>query len=152
MDSATTTSTTARYLEPTQEAGRDFVMRGHAGPVVMLNLLRFRPWADYAATPALAPATPISGAAAFERYIAHTLPHLRASGGELLFLGRADAFLIGPPGERWDMAMLVRQSSVASFLAFASHAPYLAGIGHRTAALEDARLLPLSELALPGMA
>jgi len=30
------------YLEPTQEAGRAFVMRGIEGEVVMLNLLRFR--------------------------------------------------------------------------------------------------------------
>jgi hypothetical protein len=45
--------------------------------------------------------------------------------------------------------MLVRQSSVASFLAFASHDAYLAGLGHRTAALEDSRLLPLSELPFP---
>jgi hypothetical protein len=41
--------------------------------------------------------------------------------------------------------MLVRQSSIASFLAFASNDGYLAGIGHRTAALEDSRLLPLIE-------
>ena len=41
------------------------------------------------------------------------------------------------------MAILVRQQSMATFMAFASHAPYLAGVGHRTAALEDARLLPL---------
>jgi hypothetical protein len=30
-------------------------------------------------------------------------------------------------------------------MAFASNAEYLAGIGHRTAALEDSRLLPLQE-------
>ncbi|HEV7137629.1 MAG TPA: hypothetical protein VGN43_13415 [Steroidobacteraceae bacterium] len=47
------------------------------------------------------------------------------------------------------MAMLVCQSSAASFLAFASHDAYLAGLGHRTAALEDSRLLPLTELPLP---
>src|SRR5215510_12571743 len=135
----------ARYLEPTQEAGRAFFQRGIAGPVVMLNLLRFRAVADYAANPELAPAAPISGAAAFDRYIAHTLPYLRESGGELLFLGEGGAFLIGPPGERWDCAMLVRQSSVQSFMAFANHAGYLAGLGHRTAALEDSRLLPLVE-------
>jgi hypothetical protein len=41
--------------------------------------------------------------------------------------------------------MLVQQSSLASFMAFASNAEYLAGIGHRTAALEDSRLLPLEE-------
>ena len=42
-------------------------------------------------------------------------------------------------------AVLVRQRDVAAFLAFASNAEYLAGLGHRTAALEDSRLLPLSE-------
>ncbi|MFC3653564.1 hypothetical protein ACFONN_18550 [Dyella humi] len=115
------------------------------GGIVMLNLLRFRTVADYSATPNLAPAEAISGAEAFQRYIEHTLPYLRESGGELMFLGGGDHFLIGPPNERWDMVMLVRQQSVASFMAFASHEAYLAGIGHRTAALEDSRLLPLSE-------
>lgn len=115
------------------------------GSIVMLNLLRFRTVADYSATPNLAAAQAISGAKAFQRYIEHTLPYLRESGGELMFLGSGDHFLIGPQNERWDTVMLVRQQSVASFMAFASHEAYLAGIGHRTAALEDSRLLPLSE-------
>jgi hypothetical protein len=113
-----------------------------------MNLLRFRETADYSLTPQLAPEIPITGAAAYFRYIEHTLPYLRESGGELLFLGTAYSFLIGPPHERWDMAMLVRQSSAESFLAFASHEAFLAGTGHRTAALEDSRLLPLSEIAI----
>ena len=79
------------YLEPTQEAGRALVMRGIPGEIVMLNLLRLRPVADYAANPELAPARPISG----DRYIAHTLPYLTESGGALLFLGEGGAFLIG---------------------------------------------------------
>ena len=41
--------------------------------------------------------------------------------------------------------MLVRQSSVGAFMAFASDPKYMAGIGHRIAALEDSRLLPLVE-------
>jgi hypothetical protein len=130
-------------LEPTWEAGRAFMARSPQGSVVMLNLLRFRDVADYSATPQLAPAEAISGAQAFQRYIEHTLPYLRESGGDLLFLGHSGHFLIGPPDERWDMVMLMRQQSVASFMAFASHEAYLAGIGHRVAALEDARLLPL---------
>jgi hypothetical protein len=132
------------YLEPTQAAGRAFVMRQMRGELVMLNLLRFREMADYAQTPHLAPPQPISGEAAFERYIEHTLPYLQASGGGIDFIGKGGAFLIGPPEERWDMAMLIRQRSVESFLGFASHQAYLAGLGHRTAALEDSRLLPLS--------
>jgi uncharacterized protein (DUF1330 family) len=111
----------------------------------MLNLLRFRDVADYSASPELAPATPISGESAYHLYIAHTLPHLEQSGGALLFYGRGGHFLVGPADERWDAAMLVRQQDVAAFLAFASNAEYLAGLGHRTAALEDSRLLPLIE-------
>jgi uncharacterized protein (DUF1330 family) len=136
------------YLEPTQDAGRAFWQRGIAGPVVMLNLLRFRAIADYSAHPDLAPAAPISGAAAFDRYVAHTLPYLTESGGTLVFLGEGGRFLIGPEEERWDRVALVRQSSVQSFMAFANHAGYLAGLGHRTAALEDSRLLPLAEMPL----
>jgi hypothetical protein len=131
------------YLEPSQDSGRALVMRRISGPIVMLNLLRFREVADYSTLPELRPNQPISGAAAFQRYIEHTLPFLRESGGEILFLGTGGPFLIGPEREHWDFAMLVRQRNVGAFLAFASHAGYLAGLGHRTAALEDSRLLPL---------
>jgi len=133
------------HLEATEESGRAFFSRGVSGPVVMLNLLRFRAVADYSATPGPAPATPITGEAAYRLYMEHTLPFLENSGGEVLFHGRGGGFLIGPSDERWDAALLVRQASVAAFLAFASDQKYLSGIGHRTAALEDSRLLPLIE-------
>jgi len=133
------------YLEPTQESGRAFFMRGITGPVVMLNLLRYRAIADYSTTPQLAPAAPVTGEAAYRLYMEHTMPYLEQSGGRVLFFGRGGGFLVGPEGERWDAAMLVEQASPAAFLAFASNADYLAGIGHRTAALEDSRLLPLQE-------
>ena len=41
--------------------------------------------------------------------------------------------------------MLVRQASLGDFAVFANDSDYLAGIGHRTAALSDSRLLPLVE-------
>ena len=131
------------YLDPSQEQGRAFFTRNIAGSVVMLNLLRFRAIADYSAAPALRPDAPISGEDAYRRYMEHTLPFLKASGGELLFYGSGGEFLIGPADERWDAVMLVRQASVSSFLAFASNREYLAGMAHRVAALEDSRLLPL---------
>ncbi len=134
------------YLEPTQDSGRAFFMRGIVGNVVMLNLLRLRDIADYSAYPQLAPPGPISGAQAYERYMAHTMPFLTSSGGEVLFYGEGGPFLIGPPGERWDRALIVRQRSVAAFMAFAEDEAYTAGLGHRSAALEDSRLLPLTAL------
>jgi len=136
---------TNTYLEPTQESGRALFARSISGRVVMLNLLRFRSVADYSAAPDLAPKVPITGEAAYRLYMAHTLPHLKASGGEVLFFSKGGLFLIGPSDERWDAAMLVRQSSVAAFMAFASNREYLSGVGHRLAALEDSRLLPLTE-------
>jgi len=138
-----------RYLEPTQQSGRAFIKREMQGNVVMLNLLRFRETADYSANPELAPEQAISGAEAFDHYIRHTLPFLHESGGDVQFLGTGGSFLIGPEHERWDLVMMVRQSSVESFLAFSSHKEYLAGIGHRTAAIADSRLLPVTRIEMP---
>lgn len=132
------------YLYPTQEAGRRLVMSGLTGPVLMLNLIRLRTVADYSADPQLAPASPISGRAAYQLYIDHTLPFLTASGGALEMLAEGGGWLVGPEEERWDIALLVRQKDMATFLAFDQNEAYLAGIGHRTAAADDTRLLPLT--------
>jgi uncharacterized protein (DUF1330 family) len=133
------------HIDPTEAAGRTLMLRGLSGPVVMLNLLRFREIADYAAAPDLAPEQPISGAVAYDLYVAHTLPWLERSGGAVLFEGTGGDVLVGPDGERWDRVMLIRQSSLDSFIAFTENAEYLAGLGHRRAALADSRLLPIIE-------
>lgn len=138
----------ATYLTSTQEAGRMLLLRQIQGSVVMLNLLRFRDVADYAGSPELMPDKPISGKEAYQLYINHTLPFLQASGGEILFMGEGGTFLIGPTNERWDAILLIKQNNVNSFLAFESNSDYLTGIGHRTAALEDSRLLPIVETKL----
>jgi len=131
------------YIEPTEQSAVAMFKRELKGEVVMLNLLRFRAQADYSASPQLASDQPLSGAEAYKKYMAHAGPILVRKGGELLFVGDAGAFFIGPPEERWDLALLVKYPSQETFLAFASDEEYLAGIGHRTAALEDSRLLPL---------
>lgn len=136
---------TERYLDVTQEAGAALFARNITGEIIMLNLLRFREMADYSANPELKPSESISGAEAFQKYIDHTLPFLRESGGDLQFLGKGGKYLIGPQDERWDLVMLVRQNSLSDFMAFSSNREYLAGLGHRTAALEDSRLLPIIE-------
>lgn len=131
------------YIDPTQEAGAAFIGRAISGPVVMLNLLRFRELADYSGSPELAPDQPISGAEAYQRYEDHSRPFLHATGGQVLFRGEGGPPLTGPPEERWDLILLVRHRDVETFLSFADNADYLACIGHRTAALADSRLVPL---------
>jgi hypothetical protein len=101
--------------------------------------------ADYSSNGAASPPEPISGREAFGRYIDQTLPLLRATGGDLIFLGNGAGLLIGPAEERWDVVMLVRQTDLRAFLAFAGDPAIQAALVHRTAAVEDSRLLPLIE-------
>jgi len=140
------------YLDPSENNVIRQLSRGIVGPITMLNLLRLRPTADYASVPELAPPTPISGREAYDKYVRHTIPYLAATGGELVYLGAGGDYLIGPEGEGWDLAMLVRQSSLDDFLSFASDEAYLKGVGHRTAAVWDSRILPLVDVPLGALA
>lgn len=133
------------HVDVNQQTAGEFFSDPPEGPIVMLNLLRFREAADYTDFPELAPATPLSGAAAYRRYMAHAEPFLRAVGGEVVFLGAGGLPLIGPRHERWDLVLLVRYPSADAFLSFSANDAYLEGLGHRFAALADSRLLPMVE-------
>ncbi len=137
------------HIEPGSDASAAFLARNLPGEVVMLNMLEFREVADYSATPDLAPDAPISGQEAYRRYSVHTLPLLQAAGGSVVYAGVGGPYLIGPVEKTWDMVLLVRHRSVQAFMAFATDQEYLAGAGHRTAALKDSRLLPLADLPKP---
>ncbi len=135
-----------RYVEVTQEAGKQFYLEYIGkGPVVMLNLLRFREKADYTDLDALNPGTEISGKDAYKLYMKHTQPAIEKIGSKVLFFGSANQFLIGPTTETWDAVLLVEHPSVEAFMAFAQDKEYLKTLGHRTAALEDSRLLPITQ-------
>src|SRR4051794_1261153 len=97
------------FLDPADESFRLLLLRRISGPVTMLNLLRFRDWADYSRFPEAAPAEPVTGAQAFDRYLDQTMPFLTASGGSIAFLGSGGYTFVGPPGERWDLVMAVLQ-------------------------------------------
>jgi len=109
----------------------------------MLNLLRFRETADYSEASDLEPEDPISGEEAYAIYSAYTLAHLESVGGAVVFMGEAGSLLIGPQEARWDRVLLVQYPNLAAFVAMTQNPEYREGAGHRTAALEDSRLLPI---------
>ncbi len=132
------------FIEATNENGRRFLERGITGSLTMLNLLRFRAEADYSAHPELAPDEPITGREAYDRYAHHTLPFLSAVGGDgrvhrhrrlpphrarRRTLGPGDA---GPACQRRGIHGDGHQRARTSLV-----------VGHRMAALEDSRLLPI---------
>lgn len=108
-------------------------------PVVMLNLLRFRDQAAYEDTLEVC-----SGREAYKRYSQTSLQTIAAVGGSVIFSGKAHESLIAPPGETWHQVFLVRYPSVAAFRAMLSMPQYQASVRHRTAALQDSRLTPIT--------
>jgi len=133
------------HLNVTPEAGKAFYQQKIEGKVTMLNLLKFRETADYTGYENLAPDAQITGKIAYYAYMKAVSPLIKKAGGEVLFYGKSSAFLIGPAEEKWDAVLLVRHESSAAFLAFAQDEDYQKIKGHRQAALEDSRLLPIEE-------
>ena len=92
-----------------QELNEDFV-RGlpDTGPVVMINLVRFRETSLDGDG---------SGWDAYLRYSALTVPMIKARGGTLLWTGDAKAVALGQQdGNQWDYLALVYYPTVAAFI------------------------------------
>ncbi len=113
---------------------------------IMLNLLKFRERADYTNLEDLSPNHEISGEEAYQLYMEKTLPELENAGSRIIYYGESKSFLIGPNHEKWDAILLVEHESVLKFMEFAQNEDYLKNAGHRTAALEDSRLLPTNQI------
>ena len=107
-------------------------------PIVMINLLRYR---ERAAYPEGSAAEPCSGREAYRRYGQASIGLITAAGGQVVWQGSPKAVLIGASGEEWHKALLVRYPSKRAFLDMVSSAEYQAIAVHRTAALEDSRLI-----------
>ena len=69
-------------------------------PVVMVNLLRFKPRAD-------GPDEGVCGEEAYRRYAEAMRTFVESKGGRLLWIGRVDSQVIGTGGEDFHMIGLV---------------------------------------------
>jgi len=107
-------------------------------PIVMVNLLKFR---DQAAYPEGHEVEPCSGEQAYRRYSKTAVRKIRETGGRPIWMGQAKGSLIAPPDEHWDEVVLVMYPSIAAFMDMIRQPEYQAAAVHRTAALDDARLV-----------
>lgn len=136
-----------KYINTTENAGKEFYLNFiQKGKIVMLNLLKFKQKADYTNFESLKPKEEISGEEAYRIYIDNTKEELNRKNSRILFYGESKSFLIGPEFEKWDAILLVEHQSVETFMEFSKSQAYLDNVGHRTAALEDSRLLPSTEI------
>lgn len=129
-------------IDPTADQVRRLRDNGRDGPVVMVNLLKFR---DRAAYPAGAADADVSGAEAYRRYQhAFTVTVGAVSQAQVLFEGPVDQLFIGregtPEGD-WDAVLVVRYPSRKHFLAMMADDTYRKALVHRYAGLERTVLL-----------
>lgn len=131
-----------KTIEPRPERIQEFLAAARGtSPIAMLNLLRYRAEADYSSHPG---ETPCSGREAYRRYAEGVIACLASVGGSILFAGGALATVIAPDDERWDDMLVVQYPSADALLTMIGSEAYRAIGHHRTAALEDSRLVALA--------
>lgn len=107
------------------------------GPVVMLNLMRFRAQASDGSG---------SGWDAYLRYSGLTMPLIKARGGTIIWAGTCEGVALGDAnGPRWDYAALVTYPSRAAFLDMMTAPEYAVANVHREAACEEHLILATTE-------
>ena len=114
------------------------------GPVVMVNLLRFRAKAVY---PDGRPSD-LTGRQAYNLYAAPMQHVIEQGGGKVLFGGDIASLVIGDVEDLWDTCVLVEYPSAAAFAAIVT-SPEVAEIGvHRAAGLSGQLLIRATQMAL----
>ena len=105
------------------------------GPVVMLNLLKFK----------AADGQGGRGADEYAKYGEAAVEMVEARGGKVLWMGRADQILIGDPAEDWDSVALVQYPSRKDFVEMVSTPEYEKAHEHRESGLARTVLIACTE-------
>jgi uncharacterized protein (DUF1330 family) len=113
------------------------------GPVMMVNLLKFREKAAYAdgRDPGL------SGREAYGRYAAEMKQLVEASGGRFVFSAHVEGLLLGDVESLWDTVGIVEYPSSKALVQIASTPEFQAIEVHRVAGLEGQLNLTTREQA-----
>jgi uncharacterized protein (DUF1330 family) len=101
------------------------------GPFVMVNLLKFKPRAEYAD----GTDSHLSGAEAYGRYGEAVSKLVESLGGKVRYSGRVTGLMIGEVEELWDMVALAEYPSLAAFREMAMSPAMHAVEHHRKAGL-----------------
>lgn len=131
------------HIDPTKEMFAAFRDNTREGPIHMLNLVKLRKFAAYP------DGNRITGAEAYAAYGRESRPVFIRLGGRIIWQGKFELMLIGPPEEAWDLCFIAEYPSVAAFVEMIRDPMYRQAVKHRQAAVEDSRLIRLAPLS-PG--
>jgi uncharacterized protein (DUF1330 family) len=116
---------------PSMEQAAAFFAGPEDGPFVMVNLLKFKPKAEYAD----GSDAHLTGAEAYARYGAAVLACLASVGGRSVYAGPVTGLLLGEVEELWDMVALAEYPSLAAMQQMIQSPEYQAIEHHRKAGL-----------------
>ena len=135
-------------IDPTRPQFEAFKALPRDTPIQMLNLVRVRALADY---PADHPnhGKGLTGLEAYRAYGRESAEVFGRVGGRQIWAGRPETVVTGPEGERWDLAFIAEYPNAGAFLAMVTDPGYREIVKHRTAGVEDSRLIRLAPVT-PG--
>ena len=126
---------------PTPQQIQRLLEKGPEGPIVMVNLLKYRAKAAYAPERAEAREN-LSGIEAYLLYDMVALQHVVGLGGSVVWGGPQKMVVVGDDNANdWDEVVCVRYPSREAFLKMTQNPDYLAAHYHREAGLERTSLL-----------
>jgi uncharacterized protein (DUF1330 family) len=129
---------------PTRPRIEALMADASGGPVVMLNLLRFRERAAYAD----GRTSSLTGRQAYDLYATAMQKVIEERGARVLFGGDIASLVIGDVQDMWDTCLLVEYPSAAAFAAIVT-SPEVAEIGvHRAAGLDGQLLIRVTQWPL----
>ena len=105
---------------------------GPDGPIVMVNMLKFRDKARYED----GSDADLSGMEAYARYGTAVAPLIEKHGGKLVFSGSVTFLMLGEVESVWDQISLAQYPNRSALFAMASSPEYQAISHHRDAGLE----------------
>ncbi|MFK7731500.1 MAG: DUF1330 domain-containing protein [Pseudomonadales bacterium] len=124
-------------IQPRDEQMAALIENDPGGPVNMLNLLKFKEFAEYED----GSDSTLPGKDAYMRYGAKVAELVTKLGGEFLFFSDTNTLLIGDGDLQWDMVGIVKYPSVAAFIEMTSSSEYQEIHFHRDAGLAHQQLV-----------
>ena len=118
-------------VTPTAEQIEGFLAPDAAGPIFMVNLLKFKERAEYED----GRETPLSGREAYALYATEVAKVITEVGGKLIFGANVERLMLGEVEELWDQVAVAMYPSRAAMFEMIQLPEYAAISVHRTAGL-----------------